>query len=169
MAKLKSEDLDLELEFEFLSYEDYSPVEYTFKCTLCWNGIPVLNERTMKRGTSYWDKGKEGGIVGSEMVGFTLIKDMEDALKTKSVRIWEAWPDPDMCVSIYPGRFFPYLDEEDSEYNTIIISPDTYQFKGNDCYSGYEGVSFVMTPSTQELKEFINDLKMELEDIKGKK
>ena len=167
MAKLKSEEL--ELEFEFLSYEDYSPVEYTFKCTLRWKGIPLLTERAMKRGTSYWDKGKEGGIVGSEMVGFTLINDLENALKTKSVKIWEAWPDPNMCVSIYPARCFPNLDEETSEYNTIIVSPTTYQFEGNECYSGYEGVSFVMTPKTQELKDFIEDLKRELEDIKGKK
>ncbi len=74
-----------------------------------------------------------------------------------------------MCVSIYPARCFPNLDEEDSEYNTIIVSPNTYQFEECDCYHGYEGVSFVMTPTTQELKDFINALKRELEDIKRKK
>ena len=167
MAKLKSEEL--ELEFEFLSYKVYELDEYTFRCTLRWNGIPVLNGLAMKNESDSYKKDQGGELFGSKMGGFTLLNDLENALKTKSVKIWEAWPDPDMCVSIYPARCFPNLDEETSEYNTIIVSPNTYQFEGNECYSGYEGVSFVMTPTTQELKAFINALKRELEDIKGKK
>ena len=47
MAKLISEDL--ELDFTFLEYHDYQPKEFDFKVTLKWKGIPLLNEKAMKR------------------------------------------------------------------------------------------------------------------------
>lgn len=174
MAKLFSEDL--ELEFLLCGCYDYHPIQIEFKVTLKWKGIPILNENAMKRGTDYWNKGAVGGIVGEEIDNFTLIKDLEEALNNKTTKIWESWPDPDMCISIYPETLFPYLNEKDEEYNTIIISPDTYQLKDCSAYNGYEGISFVLTPDNTNLQNFINDLKKEYSDllikkekIKGKK
>jgi hypothetical protein len=165
MAKLLSEDL--ELEFLFCGCYDYHPIQIEFKITLKWKGIPILNERAMKRGTDYWNKGAVGGIIAEEIDNFTLIRDLEEAFNNKTTKIWESWPDPDMCISIYPERYFPYLNDKDDEYNTIIISPDTYQFKDCDAYNGYEGISFIMTPTNDELQKFINDLKVELDQIKN--
>ena len=168
MAKLISEDL--ELEFLFTGCYDYNPIEYDFKVTLKWKGVPLLNEKAMKRGTSYWDTGIEGGIIAEEMDNFTLISDFEKSMETKTPQIWEAWPDPDMCISIYPERCFPYLDKIDSEYCTIIVSPDIYQFNDCDAYCGYEGVSFIMTPNINDFKKFIEELKIEFNEIiKNKK
>ena len=167
MAKLFSEDL--ELDFTFFGYYDYQPKEFDFKVTLKWKGIPLLNEKAMKRWSEYWNKGAEGGIVAEEMDNFTLITDLENALKDKTPTIWETWPDPDMCISIYPERCFPYLNEINTDYNTIIISPDIYQFKDTDAYCGYEGVSFILTPNNTNLQNFINDLKKEYSDLLSKK
>ena len=164
MAKLVSEDL--ELEFIFIGCYDFDPVEYEFKVTLKWKNLPILNEKAMKRETDYWEKGKEGGIIAEETDNFTLISDLENAIETKSPQIWEAWPDPDMCISIYPERCFPYLNEVNSEYYTIIISPDAYQFKDCDAYCGYEGVSFIMTPKVNDFKKLIDDLKFEFNEVK---
>ena len=46
---------------------DWDPTEFYFKITLRYNGVPVLNDRAMKRHNSYWKTGKEGGIIGSEI------------------------------------------------------------------------------------------------------
>ena len=165
MAKLKSENL--ELEFKLLECHKYDLMEYDFRCTLTWKGIPVLNDKAFKRSSSYWKKGSDGGIIGEEMDSFSLITELEEAVKTKEMRIWESWPDPDMCVAIYPNRCFPDLITPDQEYHTIIFSPDVYQFRDMDCYSGYEGVSFVMTPTEEMLIQFINDLKKELLEIEN--
>lgn len=167
MAKIISDDL--ELEFKFLGCYDYQPVEFEFKVTLLWKGVPILNENVMKRRSTYWEKGKEGGIIAEEMDNFTLITDLEDSIKSKTVKIWESWPDPDMCISIYPERCFPYLNEINNDYYTIIVSPDMYQFKESDAYGGYEGVSFIMTPEKKEFQNFINELKKEYHElIEGK-
>jgi len=163
LAKLISNDLILE--FNFLGCYDYQPVEFEFKVSLFWKGIPLLNEKAMKRWSTYWRKGKEGGLVAEEMDNFTLIDDLEKAIETNTLQVWESWPDPDMCISIYPNRCFPYLDEEDPEYNTIIVSPDMYQFKESDAYGGYEGVSFIMTPDKDAFLKFVNELKDEYKKI----
>ena len=164
MAILKDEDLELEI--LPLSYHDweYCP-ETDFKVTMRWKGIPLLNEAALKRTGSYWEQGKECGIVASEQDSLTLIKDFEDCLNDKKVRIWEAWPDPDMTISIYPERYFPYLEDVDSEYISIIVSPDLYQFKDSDCYSGYSGVSFVMVIEVEVFKTFVSELKTEFDSI----
>lgn len=69
-----------------------------------------------------------------------MITDLEDSIKSKTVKIWESWPDPDM-----------------------------YQFKESDAYGGYEVVSFIMTPEKKEFQNFINELKKEYHElIEGK-
>lgn len=160
MAKLIYEDLVLE--FLPTSYwESGYENGFDFKVTMTWKGIPVLNEDVMKRHSTYWDKGAVGGLVASEEDFYNLFHDLETAIKTKQTQIWQSFPDTDMCISIYPERCFPYLDERDSEYYTVIVSPDSYQFKESDCYIGYSGVSFVMTPKVDEFETFVAEFKKE--------
>ena len=116
----------------------------------------------------FWDKGAGGGLIGSEMDAFTLPDDLEKALSTGEPQFWESWPDPDVCVSVFPNADFPRLNERAEGRSTIIISPDSYQFKDNDAYSGNEGVSFVLTPTNLELKKFIADLREEAAKIREK-
>ena len=161
MAKLTANDF--ELIFRITERRDFDPaVEYEFKLTLFYKGIPVLNEDAMKRGNEYWDKGKSGGIVGSEIDGMdAFINELETAMETKTPQYWESFPDPDLCVSIFPERYFPYLDRKDKGQYTLIFSPSNYNFKDADCYSGFEGVSFVMSPTVGEYKKFVADVKAE--------
>ena len=70
-----------------------------------------------------------------------------------------------MTISIYPERYFPYLEDVDSEYISIIVSPDSYQFKDSDCYSGYSGVSFVMVIEVEVFKTFVSELKTQFDSI----
>lgn len=159
MAKLISDEL--ELEFRFLGHYKYDFDIFEFKCTCTWNGVPILNEAVMKRKGSYWKKGETGGLVAEEQENFTLIEDFEAALNNKEVRIWESWPDPDMCISIYPDCCFPCLNKKLEGYYSIIVSPDSYQFKDSECYGGFEGVSFVMIQTTEQIQEFVCQLKKE--------
>lgn len=157
MAKMISDNL--ELEFKLLGHNEYD--SYQLKCTCTWQGKPILNEAVMKRSGSYWSKGAVGGIMAEEMEHFSLIEDFKAALEKKEVRIWEAFPDPDICISIYPDCCFPYLNEKDENYFSIIVSPDSYQFKDSSYYSGYEGVSFVMIQTIDQMYEFVQQLKDE--------
>ena len=159
MAKLKSNNL--ELEFLITECLDYDPTEFHFKVTMKWNGIPILNDKAMKRDNDHWEKGAEGGIIGYEIDYIRLIDAIEKSLETREPQFWEAFPDPDVYVSIYPDRSFPYLTEKERGRFAFIVSPDSYQLKDSDCYEGYEGVSFVMNPTEEELRQFIEDLKSE--------
>ena len=128
---------------------------------LC-NGLSVLNDKIMKRHNSYWKKGKKGGIIASEVDTIRLLRKLDDALSTNEPQFWESYPNPDVHISIYPNRCFPNLFTEDKEHFSIIISPNSYQFKNSDNYYGYEGVSFVMTPSKKDLYKFTDDLRAEM-------
>ena len=161
MAKLTANDF--ELIFRITERCDFDPAEYEFKLTLFYKGIPVLNEDAMK----YWDKGKSGCIIGSEIDGMdAFINALEMAMERKTPQYWESFPDPDLCVSIFPECYFPYLDREDKGQYTLMFSPSNYNFKDADCYSGFEGVSFVMSPTVGEYKKFIADLKAEYATVK---
>lgn len=168
MAKLK--DNDLELEVKFLHCEDMGGwFDYVFKVTMFWKGIPVLNEKALKRYSSYWKQGAEGGIICSDTCHdkneFTLIDDLEASIKDKKARVWEAFSYMELAVAIYPERAFPYLYDENKPYYTLIISADGYQFKDSaDCY-GYQGVSFIMVPKTSALTKFVEDLKEEFNKL----
>ena len=163
MVTLKTGDLSLEIEIEKL---DFDPVEYTYKITPKWKGIPFLNDTALKRGNKYWDKGFNGGIIGGELDDFSLVEIMEKAIETKNVQKWIPYPDPDICVSIYPERCFPDLDKIDNEYFTLIFSPSIYQYSDSRNYDGFTGVSFIMTPTLFELKSFVSQFKAEYEYIK---
>ena len=160
MAKFTSNTFEL----EFLVTEccDFTPTEFYFKITMLYNGLSVLNDKIMKRHNSYWKKGKKGGIIASEIDTIRLLRKLDDALSTNEPQFWESYPNPDVHISIYPNRCFPNLFTEDKEHFSIIISPNSYQFKNSDNYYGYEGVSFVMTPSKKDLYKFTDDLKAEM-------
>ena len=160
MAKIISNNFEL----EFLVTEccDFDPTEFYFKIIMRYNGIPVLNDKAMKRHNSYWKKGAKGGIIAWEVDTIRLVRKLENALSKNEVQFWESYPDPDVHVSIYPHRCFPNLVEEDKEHFSIIISPNSYQFKKSDNYYGYDGVSFVMAPSEKDLRQFTDDLKTEM-------
>ena len=165
MAILKYENL--ELEFIPMKFHDWGTwPEWSFKVCLKWKGTPVLNEKVMKRYGDYWSMGKEGGVVASEQDKLLLLEDFDACIKDKKSRIWESHPDPDMSVSIFPDRAFPYLDEIEAGVYTIIISPDSYQFKDTNCYMDYSGVSFVMVVDNLEFENFVSELKKEFEQLK---
>lgn len=158
MAKLISDKLELEFKLSHIKYDfDY----YELKCTCTWQGVSVLNEAVMKRYGDYWKKGSVGGIIAEELDKFSLLKDFDSAINNKEIRIWKSWPDPDMCISIYPDCRFPYLNKKDVDYYTIIVSPDSYQFKDCDCYNGFEGVAFVMIQTLEQVQEFVKQLEEE--------
>lgn len=164
MATLKNGGLSVEIEIE---RRDFDPVEYGYKITPKWKGIPLLNDGAMKRGNEYWDKGFGGGVVGSELDKFRLIETLEKAIETKTAQKWIPFPDPDICVSVYPERCFPDLDKIDGECWTLIFSPSRYQFAAADSYGGFSGVSFVMTPTLPELKAFLKQLKAEYQHLRA--
>ncbi len=164
MAVLKQEDLELEiLPFGYIDWKSFP--EFDYKVTMKWKGVSVINETVMKRDGSYWAKGKEGGFVASEQDKLGLIENFEACIKDKKSRVWEAWPDPDMAISIYPDRNYPYLDEAAEGYFSIIVSPDSYQFKDSNCYTGFSGVSLVMVVETSEIIRFVSDLRNEFNEL----
>lgn len=160
MAKITSNNFEL----VFLVTEccNFDPTEFYFKITVRYKGTPVLNDKAMKRHNSYWKKGSKAGIIAWEVDTIRLMHKLDDALSTDEPQFWESYPDPDVHISIYPHRCFPNLVEEDREHFSIIVSPNSYQFKNSDNYYGYEGVSFVMTPNEKDLQKFTDELKAEM-------
>lgn len=65
MVKLVDDD-GFSLNLELVSYNVYETRDLQFKMTPMWKGKPILNEKVLKRGTSYWDVGKEGGLIGKK-------------------------------------------------------------------------------------------------------
>lgn len=160
MAKITSNNF--ELEFLITECRDFDPTEFCFKITMRYNGIPILNDKAMKRHSSFWRKGKKGGIIGSEIDTIRLVGILENALLTNEPQFWQPYPDPDVQISIYPHRSFPNFQEEDREHFSLIVSPNSYQFKNSDSYDTYEGISFALNPNQEDLKRFIDDLKAEM-------
>ena len=165
MAILKYEDLELEfIPMKFIDWGTWP--EWSFKVCLKWKGIPVPNEKAMNPHATFSSMGEQGGVVASEQDKFVLLEDVDGCIKDNKTSIWESHPDPDMSVSIFPDRAFPYLEEVEVGVYSIIISPDAYQFKDTDCYMGYSGVSFVMVVEKLEFEKFVSDLKKEFEQLK---
>lgn len=149
MAKLTDEN-GFVLYFELLQPDTSDPEHtyYPMRFTLLLNNEPVLNEKVLRRDCEYSCKGFPGGFAGEEIDNFSLIKDLEEVYKSKKMKLWSAFPHEDIEIAIYPG-LFPYLDEENKEYFTLIFSPCLCRFKDvNIC--GISPISFIMTPSEKE-------------------
>lgn len=167
MAKLVDDD-GFSLNLELVSYNVYEIRDLQFKMTPMWKGKPILNESILKRGTSYWNIGKKGGLVGEEIDGFYLLNDLEQCLIDGKPFTYESWPDPDFNISVYPNVCFPEITCSCEDNWAIVFSTDTYQLKGDHCYSG-NGIAFYMNVSKEKIKRFTEELRSEYDALVGKK
>lgn len=179
MAKLYYEHGDSEknvlvFEIKVLTTRAWEEDYIRYKVSLKWQGVPVLNEKVMKRGGSYWNKGKSGAFLIEEFGGPSLIKTLRKALDTGKKQFWEAWPESDALMSVFPHAYLPGLkkvDKGDLFYNlcTIIFCGDIYQFKDSSFQNGGgDGVAFVMRPDWEDYKKFVEDLEKEFKAVQKK-
>ena len=150
---------ELELEIKPLNYyDDGDGFGYEFYVTMRYKGQKLININICNR------KNKDFSVSSWYQKSITLIDAFEEAIETKKNVIWEADPDPDMIISIYPNRDYPYLDKEEEGMFTIIVSPNTEQYNTDDdlgCYGGYEGIAYIITASEEDFVKFVTELKDE--------
>lgn len=150
---------NLELEIKPLRFYDEGwGLGYEFYVAMRYKGRHLNNKNSCNR------KNKEFSVSSWYQKSITLLDAFDKAIASKEYVIWEADPDPDMIISIYPNRDYPYLNVEEKGLFTIIVSPNTEQYNLDDesgCYGGYEGISYVITASEEDFVKFVADLKAE--------
>ena len=152
MAKLADDEFELELKFVGVEYYgEWS--EVYFELDFFVNGKSAINKDILKRDRFFCY------FLLEEK--YNLITAFKSAISDEKPVIWEAFPDPDMCISIYPNRLFPDLQREFENHYTIIFSPNTPNYANIDAYDLYEGISFIMSPLTKEFIKFVQDFEKE--------
>ena len=163
MAKLKSDYL--EFEFRILKCQNFDPIEFLNKIIIYWKNIPILNERVMKRSNSFWKKGSKGGILCSELDDIRLIDKIEKSIINETFQTWQAYPDPNVRISIYPNNHIFNSELFETDGYSLVISTNTYQFKNCANYGDSGGVSFIINTTKHELIKFLEQLKLERNKI----
>ena len=158
MARIITEDF--EFEFKFERVEQWVIEEMLFTVNLTRKGKNIINYDLLRKDKfySYYDFSKNDDPE-------CPLHDFKKALTSKEPIVWEKMIEEDMCICIFPHRWYPNLCNYDEKYYTIIFSPNIEQYKGSDCYGGYDGVSFVITPTYEEFAKFVQDLEAEYNQL----
>jgi hypothetical protein len=178
MAKLRSDELTLEIKFKPLEYEW---INYDIK--FFWKDDIVINDDIIKKEGDWWSKRDYGTFIANDYEKDHLIDTIKKVLETNKAEYWEPL-EPDVIMAIYPNIFFPFLKshwtlidngEEKQTENymherlgdelfTIIIFIDSYGFKDSKSYSG-EGISLHIIVRREDLEKFVSDLEIEYNNL----
>ena len=190
MAKLRSDDLVLEIKFQ-----DYNDGWVEYEIAFLWQDEPIINDSLLKRITPYWQRRSPGRFKANQLLEDDLVRTLEEALANGKASYWEPL-EPDITISIYPNQDFPFLcfsqgkhissdrsgaeglgnqGEEGAETDaredegtfTLVVAVDLYNFQGSRVYYG-EHVALIMTPTRQALERFAKELRAEYASFKEK-
>lgn len=180
MAKLQSDDLNLEIVFN--SFEDYW-IAYEIK--FFWKDDIIINDSVLKRDGEWLGKRRYGTFLANDYEKDHLIDVIRKVLSTNESDYWEP-VEPDVLIAIYPEMFFPFIKShwilvEDGELKqiekekqekgkspddlfTIITFIDTFNFKNSGAYSG-QGMSLHMIVKRKDLEKFVTELETEYKNV----
>lgn len=183
MAVLKKWDLSFEVVFRELDECLWVQYEIYFR----WQGEPIFRDELLKRSPSGWVDRPKGALKANEHHGDSLIAVLEKVLDCNEFDYWQPI-EPDIVVGFYPDAYFPFMPshskiiyeaehvktealarEKQKRENggklpddtiTMVAMVDSYNFKDCVAYEG-QGPAFIMTPSRENLEQFLSDLKAE--------
>lgn len=177
-------DGDLSLDVRYVGFEA-GWVSYN----ICprWRGEPVLNDKILKRESSYWAARGVGAIRANEDLECGIVPLLRRVLERNEADYWEPL-EPDILLALYPNEDFPFLpwkcriaavgreqqeaskacpsqdvrhDPHPDDLIEFILCVNVYNFAGAECYTGGSGVCFRLVPSRAELQIFYEELKRE--------
>ncbi len=186
MAKLENGFLALEICFTQVDVEEWLHYHVRF----LFNGEPMINDSLLKRWGPYWGSRPPGTFLVNDHQGDSLIPKIQVALDTDQPVRWTPI-EPDMSIAIRPGQLFSYLQDDwelvymseqaqqeletyemtkglfgklPSDSFSVIAMIDAYNFGTTSAYYG-QGLALILTVTRQQLQEFHDALKSELDPI----
>lgn len=180
MAKLKSDNLTLEIKFNKFE-TDWIAYEIIF----LWKDETIINDSIIKKRKNHKNYGT---FYANDYEDDSLIEMIKKVIESNKPDYWEPM-EPDAKIAIYPERYFPFLMDhwipvEDSnekiirtidekpnnnkyELFTVITFIDRYNFKECNSYSS-EGISLHLIVTRKDLETLVSDLEIEYNELLNK-